>query len=389
MPTAVVRALYSHGNVPMAAKESRELKSALAQIQKEFGEGAIMSLGAVASQEVEGISTGSIGLDVALGGKGIPRGRIVEIYGAESSGKTTIALHAAANVQKAGGVVAFIDAEHALDPSWAKKIGVDLDSLLVSQPSYGEEGLRIAEMLVKSNAVDLIVVDSVAALVPKNELNNDIGDASMGMQARLMSQALRVLNPSLSKTRTCIIFINQIRQKIGVMYGNPETTTGGLALKFYASVRLEVRPTTNALKNDDGNVIGKEVKVKVVKNKIAPPFRTAEFFIMYDKGIDHEADILKLAVDEYEIVAKSGSFFSYKDQRLGQGADNVAKYLRDNPAIRDAITADILAANFARTSGVPIPPDQDGEEPEAALDAAEATAETPKPKKRGKGAEKE
>jgi recombination protein RecA len=242
-------------------------------------------------------------------------------------------------------------------------------------------------MLVKSNAVDLIVVDSVAALVPKNELNNDIGDASMGMQARLMSQALRVLNPSISKTRTCIIFINQIRQKIGVMYGNPETTTGGLALKFYASVRLEVRPTTNALKNDDGNVIGKEVKVKVVKNKIAPPFRTAEFFIMYDKGIDYEADVLKLAVDEYEVVAKSGSFFSYKDQRLGQGAENVAKFLRDTPAVRDAIAADILAANTARINGVPIPADQDGEEPEAALDAAEA--EAPKPKKRGKGAEKE
>ncbi len=372
----------------MAAKESRELKSALAQIEKEFGEGAIMSLNAVASQEIEGISSGSLGLDVALGGKGIPRGRIVEIYGAESSGKTTIALHAAANVQKAGGVVAFIDAEHALDPSWAKKIGVDLDSLLVSQPSYGEEALRIAEMLVKSNAVDLIVIDSVAALVPKNELNNDIGDASMGMQARLMSQALRVLNPSISKTRTCIIFINQIRQKIGVMYGNPETTTGGLALKFYASVRLEVRPTTNAIKNDDGQVTGKEVKVKVVKNKIAPPFRTAEFFIMYDKGIDLEADVLKLAVDEYEIVTKSGSFFSYKDQRLGQGADNVAKYLRDTPAVRDAIVADIMVANQARINGVAIPDDQDGEAPpEAALEGAEP-AEPQKPKKRGKSAEK-
>ena len=373
----------------MAAKESRELKTALAQIQKEFGEGAIMSLGEHASQEIEGISTGALSLDVALGGKGIPRGRITEIYGHESSGKTTVALHAAANVQKAGGVVAYIDAEHALDPTWAKRIGIDLESLLVSQPSYGEEGLRIAEMLVKSNAVDLIVIDSVAALVPKNELNNEIGDASMGMQARLMSQALRVLNPSLSKTRTCIIFINQIRQKIGVMYGNPETTTGGLALKFYASVRLEVRTTTNALKNDDGQVIGKEVKVKVVKNKIAPPFRTAEFFIMYDKGIDYEADILKLAVDEYELVAKSGSFFSYKDQRLGQGADNVAKYLRDNPAVRDAIVADILAANLAKISGVPVPPDQDGPEPEAALEGGAEAAETTKPKKRGKGAEKE
>jgi recombination protein RecA len=372
----------------MAAKESRELKSALALIQKEFGEGAIMSLGEHASQEIEGISTGSISLDVALGGKGIPRGRIIEIYGAESSGKTTIALHAAANVQKAGGVVAYIDAEHALDPTWAKRIGIDLESLLVSQPSYGEEGLRIAEMLVKSNAVDLIVVDSVAALVPKNELNNEIGDASMGMQARLMSQALRVLNPSISKTRTSIIFINQIRQKIGVMYGNPETTTGGLALKFYASVRLEVRPTNNAIKNDDGDVIGKEVKVKVVKNKIAPPFRTAEFFLMYDRGIDFEADILKLAVDQYELVTKSGSFFSYKDQRLGQGADNVAKFLRENPTIRDALVAEILQANAAKIAGLPIPTDQDGEEPEAEAETAAPVPATTG-KKRGKAAASE
>ncbi len=366
----------------MAMKESRELKSALAQIQKEFGEGAIMSLGDVASQEIEGISTGALSLDVALGGKGIPRGRIVEIYGSESSGKTTIALHAAANVQKAGGVVAFIDAEHALDPTWAKRIGVDLESLLVSQPSYGEEGLRIAEMLVKSNAVDLIVIDSVAALVPKNELNNDIGDASMGMQARLMSQALRVLNPSISKTRTCIIFINQIRQKIGVMYGNPETTSGGLALKFYASVRLEVKSTTNAIKDDNGNNMGKEIKVKVVKNKIAPPFRTAEFFIMYDRGIDMEADLLKQAVDVYELVQKAGAFYSYKEQRLGQGADNAAKFLRENTAIRDALAAEIMEANRAKIAGIPIPENQDGEAPE------ELETPSPAPKKRGRSADK-
>ena len=365
-----------------APKDNRELKSALNQIQKEFGEGAIMSLGDVASQEIEGISSGSIGLDIALGGKGLPRGRIIEIYGAESSGKTTIALHAAANVQKAGGVVAYIDAEHALDPSWAKKLGVDLESLLVSQPSYGEEALRIAEMLVKSNSVDLIVIDSVAALVPKNELNNDIGEPSMGMQARLMSQALRVLNPSLSKTRTCIIFINQIRQKIGVMYGNPETTTGGLALKFYASVRLEVRPTTNALKNDGGDTIGKEVKVKVVKNKIAPPFRTAEFFIMYDRGIDFEAEMIKLAV-ESEIVTKSGSFYSYKEQRLGQGSDNSGKFLRENTAVRDSIGQELFDAHTVKMSGVP-PKAEEGDE------AAEALPETsaPAPKKRGRGAEK-
>jgi len=369
----------------MGLPKNRELKSALDQIHKEFGEGAIMSLGErAASQEVEGISTGSIGLDIALGGKGIPRGRVVEIYGAESSGKTTIALHAVANIQKSGGVAAYIDAEHALDPTWAKKIGVDLESLLVSQPSYGEEGLRIAEMLTKSNAVDIIVIDSVAALVPKTELNNEIGDASMGMQARLMSQALRVLNPTICKTRTCMIFINQIRQKIGVMYGNPETTTGGLALKFYASVRLEVRPTNNALKNDDGDTIGKEVKVKVVKNKIAPPFRTAEFFLMYDRGIDLEADVLKLAIDhDPPIVAKAGAFYSYKEQRLGQGAENAGKYLRENPTMRDAISQELLNAHAVKMSGAPIPPDQHGEEPDL-----EEIAPSPTPKKRGKSVEK-
>ena len=363
------------------AKESRELRTALAAIQKEFGEGAIMSLGEKATQDVEGIPTGSLSLDLALGGKGIPRGRIVEIYGAESSGKTTIALHVIANVQKQGGVAAFIDAEHALDPTWAKRIGVDLDSLLVSQPSYGEEALRIAEMLVKSSAVDVIVIDSVAALVPKNELNNDIGEPTMGLQARLMSQALRVLTPAISKSRTCVIFINQIRQKIGVFYGNPETTTGGIALKFYASVRLEVRPTNNAHKNDDGDVIGKEVKVKVVKNKIAPPFRVAEFSLMYDKGIDYEADILKIAV-EHEVVSKSGSFYSYKDTRLGQGEDKSRQFLRENPTIRDAIVAEMLS-NHALKSAASMP---------GAVEAADED-ETPPPetngtapKKRGKAA---
>ena len=335
-----------------SGRDSRELKSALSAIQKEFGEGAIMSLGEFTAQNVEGISTGALSLDIALGGKGIPRGRIVEIYGAESSGKTTIALHCIANVQKQGGVAAFIDAEHALDPSWAKKIGVNLEDLLVSQPSYGEEALRIAEMLVKSNAVDLIVIDSVAALVPKNELNNDIGDASMGLQARLMSQALRMLNPALSKTRTCITFINQIRQKIGIVYGNPETTTGGLALKFYASVRLEVRKST--MIKDGDEPVGSECKVKVVKNKIAPPFRTAEFALMHDRGIDLEDDVLKVAVDD-EILTKSGAFYSYKDQRLGQGKDNAKTFLRDNPTIRDAIIAEVLAKFHADRNGVPLP----------------------------------
>jgi recombination protein RecA len=359
-----------------SARDSRELKTALAAIQKEFGEGAIMSLGEYAAQDVEGISTGSLGLDLALGGKGIPRGRVVEIYGNEASGKTTIALHCIASVQKQGGVAAFIDAEHALDPSWAKKIGVNLEELLISQPSYGEEALRIAEMLVKSNAVDLIVIDSVAALVPKNELNNEIGEPSVGMQARLMSQALRVLNPAISKTRTCLIFINQIRQKIGVMYGNPETTTGGLALKFYASVRLEVRKSTMIKDGDDP--IGSEVKVKVVKNKVAPPFRTAEFSLMHDRGIDLEEDVLKIAVDD-EIVAKSGAFFSYKDQRLGQGKDNAKVFLREHPEVRDAVIADVLAKHHAANAVLPPPPEEPEEEPEE--------LETPAPRRRKAAAE--
>ena len=363
------------------SRDSKELKSALSQIQKEFGEGAIMHLGEFAAQNVEGISTGALSLDLALGGKGIPRARVIEIYGNESSGKTTIALHCIANVQKMGGVAAFIDAEHALDPSWAKKIGVDLDSLLVSQPSYGEEALRIAEMLIKSNAVDIIVIDSVAALVPKNELNNDIGDASMGMQARLMSQALRILNPAINKTRTCMIFINQIRQKIGVVYGNPETTTGGLALKFYASVRLEVRKST-VIKDGD-EPIGSEIKVKVVKNKIAPPFRTAEFSLMHDRGIDLEEDVLKVAVED-EIVTKAGAFFSYKEQRLGQGKDNAKNYLRENPELRDKIIAEVHAKHAAAASDAPIPVDQDGADPDALPEAP-----APTPKKRGKAATSE
>ncbi len=367
------------------ARDSRELKSTLAAIQKEFGEGAIMSLGEFAAQNVEGISTGALSLDIALGGKGIPRGRIVEIYGNESSGKTTIALHCIANVQKAGGVAAFIDAEHALDPSWAKKIGVDLDSLLVSQPSYGEEALRIAEMLVKSNAVDLIVIDSVAALVPKNELNNEIGDASVGVQARLMSQALRILNPTLSKTRTCIIFINQIRLKIGVMYGNPETTTGGLALKFYASVRLEVRKA--AVIKDGDDPVGSEIKVKVVKNKIAPPFKTAEFALMHNRGIDLEDDVLKMAVED-DIVTKAGAFFSYKDQRLGQGKENAKTFLREHPDMRDAIITEVLSKHMLVNSHSQLPEaasaaDGGGDEDPDLFDGADA-APAALPKKRGK-----
>jgi len=321
-------------------KENRELRSALNAIEKEFGKGSIMSLGDQIAQEVEGISTGALSLDIALGGKGFPRGRVCEVYGAESSGKTTIALHAVANVQKNGGVAAYIDAEHALDPSWAKRIGVDLESLLVSQPGYGEEALRIAEMLIKSNAVDLIVIDSVAALVPKNEIhNNEIGEPTMGMQARLMSQALRVLNPTLNKSRTCMIFINQIRQKIGVLYGDPNTTSGGLALKFYASVRLEVR-RAQAIKDGD-EAIGSETKVKVVKNKIAPPFRTAEFALMHDRGIDWEADVLKLAVED-DIITKSGSFYSFGDTRMGQGEKNARQFLQDNKSLCEEVVKQVL-----------------------------------------------
>ncbi len=321
--------------------DNKELKNAIAAIEKEFGKGAIMSLGDMSVQDVEGISTGSLSLDIALGGKGLPRGRVVEIFGAEASGKTTVALHAVAQVQKQGGVAAFIDAEHALDPTWAKRIGVNLDELLVSQPSYGEEGLRIAEMLVKSGAVDLIIIDSVAALVPKNEIqDSEIGDAKVGLQARLMSQALRILTPTVNKSRTCLVFINQIRQKIGVVYGDPNTTTGGLALKFFASVRMEVKRVTHVKDGDE--TIGAETRVRVVKNKIAPPFRTAEFEILHDRGINYEGDVLKLAVEEGLIEKGSGARFSYKGQQIGHGEANTVQYLRDNPGVRDEIAAAIL-----------------------------------------------
>src|SRR5437762_3250321 len=297
-------------------KENKELKTALAAIEKEFGKGSIMSLGDMTAQDVEGISTGSLSLDIALGGRGLPRGRVVEIYGAEASGKTTIALHTIAQAQKAGGIAAFIDAEHALDPSWAKKLGVDLEMLLVSQPSYGEEAMHITEMLIKSNAVDVIVIDSVAALVPKKELDGDIGDTHVGLQARLMSQSLRKLTAVIAKSRTSVIFINQIREKIGVMFGSPETTPGGRALKFYASCRIDVR-RTQTIKEGDVS-IGARTRARVVKNKIAPPFRDAEFDIMFDRGISYEGDLLDLAAIT-NIVETSGAWFNYKTTRLGQG----------------------------------------------------------------------
>jgi recombination protein RecA len=358
-------------------KFNKEIVKVQSEINKEFGEGSIMSLGDVETslKDIVGISTGSLALDLALGGKGLPRGRVIEIYGNESSGKTTIALHTIANAQKQGGVAAFIDAEHALDPTWARKIGVDLESLLVSQPSYGEEALRIAEMLVKSNAVDIIVIDSVAALVPKAELNNEIGDSSVGVQARLMSQALRILNPVINKTKTCVIFINQIRQKIGVMYGNPETTTGGLALKFYASVRLEVRKAAQ-IKDGDEN-IGVEMKVKVVKNKIAAPFMTAEMELYYDHGVDLENDVLKIGEEE-EVVTKSGAFWSYNDTRLGQGKDNARKFLRENPELRDTIIKEILAKRAPAIAAAAI----EGAEDETALE----DEPLPTPKKKSKAA---
>ena len=323
----------------VGVKDNKELKTALAAIEKEFGKGSIMSLGDMQGLDVDCISTGALSLDLALGGKGVPRGRIIEIYGAEASGKTTVALHTIAQAQKAGGTAAFIDAEHALDPSWAKKLGVDLDNLLVSQPGYGEEALRIAEMLIKSNAVDLIVVDSVAALVPKNEIqDSEIGDTKVGLQARLMSQAMRILTPQINKSRTCLMFINQIRQKIGVMYGDPNTTTGGLALKFYASVRMEVKRITHV--KDGEEITGSETRVRVVKNKIAPPFRNAEFELMHDRGIDFEGDIIKLALED-DLIEKSGAYFSYKEQRLGQGLKNAIEFLRENQAVRDEIVAAI------------------------------------------------
>ncbi|HMC67339.1 MAG TPA: recombinase RecA [Gemmataceae bacterium] len=321
------------------AEQDRELKNALQQIEKQFGKGAIMQLGEESAADVQGISSGALSLDIALGARGLPRGRIIEIFGPESSGKTTVALHAVANAQRQGGVAAFIDAEHSLDPSWSRRLGVDLESLLVSQPSSAEEALKIAEMLIKSNAVDIIVIDSVAALVPRSEVEGEIGDQHVGLQARLMSQALRILNPTIARTKTCMIFINQIRQKIGVMFGNPETTSGGLALKFYSSVRLDIRKISSV--KDGEETIGSRVRVRVVKNKVAPPFKQAEFDLMYDHGISREGDLLDLGVED-KVIEKSGAWLNYGDVRLGQGRENAKQYLRDNPALMDEISKKIL-----------------------------------------------
>jgi len=321
--------------------KSKALGLAMDHIEKQFGKGAIMRLGESTHQNVETFPTGAVSLDLALGG-GIPKGRIIEVYGPESSGKTTLTLHAIAEVQKRGGVAAFIDAEHALDPQYAQKIGVNLETLLVSQPDNGEQALEIVESLVRSNAVDLVVVDSVAALVPQAEIEGDMGDSHMGLQARLMSQALRKLTAIISKSNTTVIFINQLRMKIGVMFGNPETTTGGNALKFYASLRMDIRRISQIKQGDA--VIGNRTRVKVVKNKIAPPFREAEFDIMYNEGISREGDVLDLAVSK-EIVEKAGAWFSYAGEKIGQGREASKQYLRDNPKIMEDIVTKVVEAN--------------------------------------------
>ncbi|HWE39978.1 MAG TPA: recombinase RecA [Isosphaeraceae bacterium] len=320
--------------------EEKALDNTIKQIEKTFGAGAIMKLGEGSHLEVEGISTGALSLDLALGGRGLPRGRMIELFGPESSGKTTIALQVIANAQREGGIAAFIDAEHALDPSWCKKIGVNIESLLVSQPGSAEEALQIAEELVMCNALDVIVIDSVAALVPRAELEGDIGDSFVGVQARLMSQALRKLTGKVSKSKCVLIFINQIREKIGVMFGSPETTPGGRALKFYSSCRIDVRRIGPVKEGEE--VVGSRVKVKVVKNKVAPPFRVCEFDMMYNGGISREGDLMDLALVD-KLIEKSGSWFNYGDLRLGQGRENAKQYLRDNPEVVRELTQRVLS----------------------------------------------
>ena len=344
-------------------ESSPELRNAVAAIEKQFGEGSIMPLAGDQLLPIEGISTGSLSLDIALGGRGLPRGRVIEIFGPESSGKTTLALHVAAQAQRAGGIAAMIDAEHAFDPTWGKKLGVDLEMLLVSQPSSGEEAMQITEMLVKSNAVDVIVVDSVAALVPKKELDGEIGDSHVGLQARLMSQALRKLTASIARSRTVVIFINQIREKIGVMFGSPETTPGGRALKFYASCRVDVRRIGQLKEGED--VVGQRVRAKVVKNKVAPPFRVAEFDMMHTDGISYEGDILDMGMEE-KIIGRTGAWFRYGDLQLGQGKEKARLFLKENPKITEEIKEKIMAsgghASLAKSSSV------DGEASEAAAE---------------------
>jgi recombination protein RecA len=345
--------------------KQRALEAALAQIDRAFGKGSVMKLGEKGKiVEIESVSTGSLGLDLALGIGGLPKGRIVEIYGPESSGKTTLALHVVAEVQKAGGTAAFVDAEHALDPSYAHKLGVNLDNLLVSQPDTGEQALEITDTLVRSGAVDIIVIDSVAALTPRAEIEGEMGDSLPGLQARLMSQALRKLTASISKTHTLVIFINQIRMKIGVMYGSPETTTGGNALKFYASVRLDIRRTGSVKRSDE--IVGNNVRVKVVKNKVAPPFREVEFDIMYGEGISKLGEIIDLGV-KAGVIEKSGSWFSFNSQRIGQGRDNVRDFLKANPDMAGEIERSVRGAKDVIEEELLVGPGEDADAEDGSL----------------------
>ena len=347
------------------AKEDKlkALDAAIAQIEKQYGKGSVMKLGDnSANMNVETIPTGSLSLDIALGLGGLPKGRIIEVYGPESSGKTTVALHCVAEVQKRGGIAGFIDAEHALDPVYARNIGVDIDNLYISQPDCGEQALEITETMVRSGAVDIVVVDSVAALVPKAEIDGDMGDSHVGLQARLMSQALRKLTAVISKSNCIVIFINQLREKVGVMFGNPETTTGGRALKFYSSVRLDVR-RTESLKQG-GEIVGNHVRVKVVKNKIAPPFREAEFDIMFGQGISREGDVLDLAVNA-GIVNKSGAWYAYEGDKIGQGRENAKTYIHENPAFFDMLEAKVRDFYFTQPEDEDAAVQEDSEKPEA------------------------
>ena len=346
------------------AEKKKALEVAMSQIEKQFGKGSVMKLGEFKAMEIEAIPTGALSLDIALGIGGVPRGRIIELFGPESSGKTTLALHIVAEAQKMGGEAAFIDAEHALDPVYAKKLGVDIDNLIVSQPDTGEQALEITESLVRSGALDVIVVDSVAALVPKAEIDGDMGDSHMGLQARLMSQALRKLAGAINKSKTVLIFINQLREKIGIMFGNPETTTGGRALKFYASVRMDIRKIENI--KQDGEVKGNRVRVKVIKNKVAPPFREAEFDIVYGQGISKEGNILDMAVN-LDIVEKAGSWFSYNGERIGQGRENVKRYLHENPEMLEDIEEKVrenFAKAFEQSLGEELPSKEDNDDEE-------------------------
>ncbi|HBE69045.1 MAG TPA: recombinase RecA [Planctomycetaceae bacterium] len=351
-------------------KREPGLKTTLEQIEKQFGEGAIMPLGGESSLKIKGVGTGSLSLDMALGGVGVPRGRIIEVFGPESSGKTTLALHICAEAQKSGGIASIIDAEHAFDPTWAKKLGVQLDTLLVSQPGSGEEAMQIAEHLVKSNAVDVIVVDSVAALVPRQELEGEIGQSHVGLQARLMSQSMRKLTGAIAKSKTVVIFINQIREKVGVMFGSPETTPGGRALKFYSSCRIDVR-RIGSLK-DGEEVVGQRVRCKIVKNKVAPPFRVAEFDMMHNSGISYEGDLLDLGAT-HKVIQRSGAWFKYNDAYLGQGKEKARAYLLENPDVAEEIRDLVMAAGgYTGPEGA----DAIGESKEDAEEAAEAVVDS-------------